>query len=137
MKLMKRRDERSKVLSETFAGIKAIKLYAWETPFSETILKIRELELALSLQCMIAIAVLQALSLVTPVVIAISAFVCFTLTGGKLTPEMAFPTLSLLQMLAVCIYIYMCVCVCMYICITHTIYIGQSIKLTNMYVDII
>ena len=35
-------DRRVKLTSEVIAGIKAIKLYAWEQPYEDRILKIRE-----------------------------------------------------------------------------------------------
>ena len=40
--LMGHTDRRVKLTSEVIAGIKAIKLYAWEQPYQERILHIRE-----------------------------------------------------------------------------------------------
>ena len=44
--IMECSDARVKAISELLAGIKAIKLYAWETPWAERISGLREKELA-------------------------------------------------------------------------------------------
>lgn len=42
---MKNKDERVKLMNEILAGIKVLKLYAWEPSFEDQVIKIREKEL--------------------------------------------------------------------------------------------
>ena len=46
MKVMKKKDERVKLLSEMLHGIKALKLYAWEMSFQEMVDAVRNAELS-------------------------------------------------------------------------------------------
>lgn len=81
------------------AGIKAIKLHAWEKPFKERILSLRHLELT-HIRHMAHLEVVQALVLgSSPILIALSAFAVFTAQGHILTPAVAFPALALFNLL--------------------------------------
>ncbi|CAG2121742.1 unnamed protein product, partial [Medioppia subpectinata] len=45
IRLLKQRDQRTKLMSEILNGIKVLKLYAWETSFDQLIRKFRSLEM--------------------------------------------------------------------------------------------
>jgi len=81
------------------AGIKAIKLYAWEQSFKERILSLRHLELT-QIRLVAYLEVIQSLVFgSTPILIALSAFADYTAQGHPLTPAVAFPALALFNLL--------------------------------------
>lgn len=81
------------------AGIKAIKLYAWEQSFKERILSLRHLELT-QIRHVAYLEVIQSLVFgSTPILIALSAFAVYTAQGYPLTPAVAFPALALFNLL--------------------------------------
>ena len=81
------------------AGIKAIKLYAWEQSFKERILSLRHLELT-QIRHVAYLEVIQSLVFgSTPILIALSAFAVYTAQGHPLTPAVAFPALALFNLL--------------------------------------
>jgi len=81
------------------AGIKAIKLYAWEQSFKERILSLRHLELT-QIRLVAYLEVIQSLVFgSTPILIALSAFAVYTAQGHPLTPAVAFPALALFNLL--------------------------------------
>ncbi len=81
------------------AGIKAIKLYAWEQSFKERILSLRHLELN-QIRHVAYLEVIQSLVFgSTPILIALSAFAVYTAQGYPLTPAVAFPALALFNLL--------------------------------------
>ena len=81
------------------AGIKAIKLYAWEQSFKERILSLRHLEL-IQIRKEAYIEVVQSTMFgATPILIAVAAFAVYTAQGFALTPAVAFPALALFNLL--------------------------------------
>ena len=81
------------------AGIKAIKLYAWEQSFKERILSLRHLELT-QIRRLAYLELIDSLVFgSTPILIALSAFAVYTAQGYPLTPAVAFPALALLNLL--------------------------------------
>ena len=81
------------------AGIKAVKLYAWEQSFKERILSLRQLELT-HIRHMAHLEVVQSLVMgSTPILIALFAFAVYTAQGFALTPAVAFPALALFNLL--------------------------------------
>lgn len=84
---MKFKDSRIKLMSEILAGIKVLKLYAWEPSFLEKVEGIREDELRLLRKS----AYLQAIStftwVCTPVLVRLSP------RGGSPTCHLASPAL--------------------------------------------
>ncbi len=81
------------------AGIKAIKLYAWEQSFKERILSLRHLELT-QIRRLAYLELIDSLVFgSTPILIALSAFAVYTAQGYPLTPAVAFPALALFNLL--------------------------------------
>ena len=81
------------------AGIKAIKLYAWEQSFKERILSLRHLELSQIRKEAYIEVVQSTLFGATPILIAMAAFAVYTAQGYALTPAVAFPALALFNLL--------------------------------------
>jgi len=96
---MKIKDERVKYMSEILSGIKVLKLYAWEPSFEDLVQETRAAEMK----------VLQAIAMynagtyfiwsLAPFLISMASFVTFVLIGGVLTPEIAFVSLTLFNIL--------------------------------------
>ncbi|KAG2442750.1 hypothetical protein HXX76_002831 [Chlamydomonas incerta] len=92
-------DARVKLCSEVITGIKAIKLYAWEGPYVDRIMGLRDNELR-------QIRKTQALSMFNvamfmsgPVLVGLAAFGTFAGLGYSLTAAVAFPALALFNLL--------------------------------------
>eukprot|EP01114_Cavostelium_apophysatum_P017935 TRINITY_DN5431_c0_g1_i3.p1 TRINITY_DN5431_c0_g1~~TRINITY_DN5431_c0_g1_i3.p1 ORF type:complete len:1082 (+),score=283.02 TRINITY_DN5431_c0_g1_i3:209-3454(+) len=90
-------DGRISKVTELLEGIKLIKLYNWEECFKGRINEYRETELSVLKK----IAYLRATSAFSwtliPAVVSLAVFVCFALTGGILTPALAFSVLSVIN----------------------------------------
>ncbi|KAH7620070.1 putative ABC transporter C family member 10 [Nannochloris sp. 'desiccata'] len=92
-------DARVKLCSEVITGIKAIKLYAWETPYKERILALREKELAEIRKSALIGTWNNILWQGGPILISMAAFLSYTAMGYPLTAAVAFPALSLFNLL--------------------------------------
>eukprot|EP01132_Coremiostelium_polycephalum_P009679 gene9679-11876_t len=96
---MKLKDQRTKAVNEVLNGIKVIKLYSWEQSFMEHVKSIRDSELSV----MKTIKYIQGFSLLlwsmSPMLVSVATFAVFILTGGTLTAEIAFPSLSLFNVM--------------------------------------
>ncbi|KAJ6635068.1 Multidrug resistance-associated protein 1 [Pseudolycoriella hygida] len=93
------KDERAKSMNEILSGIKVLKLYAWEPSFEKIITSIRTEELKI----LKTMAVLDAGSNfcwdVTPPIVALVSYVTFVLLGGEFTPNVAFVSITLFNIL--------------------------------------
>ena len=98
-RIVKLTDERVKLSSEVILGIKAIKLYAWEEAYSTRILALREKELA-AIRFAALIGLWNSmLWLGGPILISMAAFFTYTWMGYELEASIAFPALSLFNLL--------------------------------------
>ncbi|KAK9839590.1 hypothetical protein WJX84_006235 [Apatococcus fuscideae] len=98
--IMECSDARVKAISELLAGIKAIKLYAWEVPWAERISLLREQELAqIKREAMLNI-VGSLLWLAGPILVSLTSLATYTLLGNNLTAAVAFPALALFDLLS-------------------------------------
>ena len=98
-RIVKLTDARVKLSSEVITGIKAIKLYAWEEAYEERILNLRTKELgAIRLASLVGLWN-NILWLGGPIVISMAAFFTYTAMGYELTASVAFPALSLFNLL--------------------------------------
>ncbi|CAK5273937.1 unnamed protein product [Mycena citricolor] len=98
---MKNRDERTRLMSETLANIKSIKLYAWESAFMRKILSVRNDK---ELRMLRKIGVVQAASMTMwsgiPLLVAFSSFATVAATSSRpLTADIIFPSISLFMLL--------------------------------------
>lgn len=92
-------DVRVKACTEIILGIKAIKLYAWEDAYKQRILDLRAKELK-------EIRLSSLLSTLNnmvfgggPILISMAAFLTYGMLGHPLTASVAFPALSLFNLL--------------------------------------
>jgi len=98
---LKAKDRRIKLMSEILAGIKVLKLYAWELPFMEAINKIRMEEI----NVLRWIAKLWALVNLTfasvPFLMTLATFLTFVYSdpNNKLTADIIFVSLSLFNLI--------------------------------------
>lgn len=93
-------DKRIQMLNETFSSIRIIKFFAWESKFYENIIKVRGEELHYLKLRMIAWSVGSFMWFVTPTLITLLLFYCYTIIEGRtLTAPIAFTALSLFTLL--------------------------------------
>ncbi|GAX75363.1 hypothetical protein CEUSTIGMA_g2807.t1 [Chlamydomonas eustigma] len=97
--MLKHTDARVKLSTEVVTGIKAIKLYAWEEAYVDRIGELRELELKQIRKTQMLTALNTALFMSGPVLVGMAAFGVYTVQGFPLTAEVAFPALSLFNLL--------------------------------------
>ncbi|RLV84946.1 Bile pigment transporter 1 [Meyerozyma sp. JA9] len=102
------KDRRTKVVSEIFASIKSIKLYAWEIPMLARLSEARnDNELKNSRKIKISRQVLLGIWKSTPFLISFAALSTFALLSGReLSSEIVFPSLTLLRLLATPIFAF-------------------------------
>ncbi|KAG1691092.1 Multidrug resistance-associated protein 1 [Nymphon striatum] len=95
------KDERTKMMNEILNGIRVLKLYAWEIPFIQQVLKVRSAELRelRKMAYMNASTLLMWTS--TPFLVAIGSFATFIFSSEEniLTPNIAFVSLSLFSIM--------------------------------------
>ena len=81
------------------AGIKAIKLYAWEQPYIDRINELREAELKMIRKA----AFYQIFNTIMfgggPILVSLASFGTFSMLGYPLTASVAFPALALFNLL--------------------------------------
>ncbi|KAI3434886.1 hypothetical protein D9Q98_002940 [Chlorella vulgaris] len=92
-------DARVKLCTEVITGIKAIKLYAWEQPYVERITKLREEELREIRKATLLSTVNNLVFGGGPILISLAAFMTYSALGHPLTASVAFPALSLFNLL--------------------------------------
>jgi ABC-type multidrug transport system fused ATPase/permease subunit len=93
------KDQRIKIINEVLSGIKVIKLYAWEQSFLTTITDIRRQELLYLKKAAYLSAILTFLAYSAPFLVSVAAFATYSLTGNNLTPQKAFVSLALLNII--------------------------------------
>lgn len=96
---LKSTDDRVKILSEIFLGIKAVKLYAWEDSFIARVVEVRQNELKWLRRALLYSAFSQTLVSSLPVILATVSIGAYALLGDGLRPEIVFPALALLNVL--------------------------------------
>eukprot|EP00439_Symbiodinium_sp_Y106_P029620 s7103_g3.t1 len=98
---MKAKDERLKMEVELLKIVKIIKFYAWELAIEDKVKQLRNQELALQLRYKLwNVALFLSFSL-SPVLVALGTFACYTLAEGKnLDAATAFTSLSLFNILS-------------------------------------
>eukprot|EP00198_Chlamydomonas_reinhardtii_P014120 XP_001703457.1 ABC transporter, multidrug resistance associated protein [Chlamydomonas reinhardtii] len=92
-------DARVKLCSEVITGIKAIKLYAWEGPYVDRIMDLRDNELRQIRKTQALSMFNTAMFMSGPVLVGLAAFGTFAGMGYNLTAAVAFPALALFNLL--------------------------------------
>eukprot|EP01104_Vermistella_antarctica_P005283 TRINITY_DN1574_c0_g1_i1.p1 TRINITY_DN1574_c0_g1~~TRINITY_DN1574_c0_g1_i1.p1 ORF type:complete len:1537 (+),score=433.37 TRINITY_DN1574_c0_g1_i1:133-4611(+) len=98
-RLLKKKDERIKLMNESLQGMRVIKFFAWETPFMERINVVRRLEI----KALRGYANLDAFGSFlwssTPVMVTVATFALHSAMGYELTMDKLFPALALFRMM--------------------------------------
>ncbi|KAF8566043.1 hypothetical protein P879_03282 [Paragonimus westermani] len=104
--MMKVKDERIKLLEQTFTGIKVVKMYAWERAFQARITELRNQEVHLIRKMAYLRAVTSVTSFCTPLFISLTTFAAYVLSSPNhvLDAKQAFVSLSLLNIMAFPLY---------------------------------
>ncbi|PRP88227.1 multidrug resistance-associated protein 1-like [Planoprotostelium fungivorum] len=97
--IMQIKDERVKAMSEVLGGIRIIKFFAWEIPYIKNITSLRSQEIAKYRQSIFVRCFSDFFWVSSPTMVSVATFTFFTLLGNKLTAEIAFTSISLLNIL--------------------------------------
>ncbi|XP_046664345.1 multidrug resistance-associated protein 1-like [Homalodisca vitripennis] len=108
MEQMTYKDKRIKLMSEVLTGIKVLKMYAWETCFRDQILKIREKEIALLKSAAMWNAFNTFMWFGSTFLLSLIIFGTFVMIDERnvLTPEIAFVTLALFNIMKNSVYLF-------------------------------
>ena len=98
-KMMAAKDDRVKYMSEILQGIRVIKYFLWEEYFKHRVNQVRKSELKQLAGRKYMDAICVFLWAVTPVLISVTTFATYVLTGGQLTAAKVFTSIALFQML--------------------------------------
>ncbi|KAJ2581750.1 hypothetical protein GGH95_001914, partial [Coemansia sp. RSA 1836] len=101
-KLASLSDERVTVITELLQGIKAVKLFGWESRFLEMVDERRERQLKYMWKNMVSWVAVATCSALAPMLILVAIFTVYVVGfGNKLTAEIAFTTISVFQLVRV------------------------------------
>ena len=99
---LKAKDSRIKLMNEILAGIKVLKLYAWEIPFMKRILQTRQEEIKVIKRIGILNSINNFTYACSPILITLSAFSTFVLTGDNvLTPQKIFVSIAYFNLMRI------------------------------------
>lgn len=96
---MKVKDERVKSMNEVLNGMKVLKLYAWEPSFEKLILGTREKEMVVLKKAALYNAGTYFVWSLAPFLVSLASYITFVLMGGILTPNVAFVSFALFNVL--------------------------------------
>ncbi|EEY65389.1 ATP-binding Cassette (ABC) Superfamily [Phytophthora infestans T30-4] len=98
--LMKRKDDRMKLVKEAFGAIQIVKLNAWEGKFDEKLLALRELELSELSRFVYAMCGTIFVLWTSPLFVSTASFAYYTLVKGQvLTAAKVFTAIALFNLL--------------------------------------
>lgn len=97
--LMKKRDDRTKLNSEVLAGMKSIKLQAWEESFQQRISQLRAVELRQLWKYDIGAMLSNLLWGFTPLLVTLTTFGLYVYLGNQLEVASALTALALFEIL--------------------------------------
>lgn len=98
-RMMRFTDKRVKVVNEVLQGIRVIKYFAWEKPFLGKISQLREEEVKLVKKIAYVKAVNFAISILSPVLVALVTFETYVALGNELNAATVFTSLSLFNIM--------------------------------------
>lgn len=103
LKLMKKKDERVKLMNEVLSGIKILKLYAWEPSFQKQILKIRAKEIQILKTNAYLHSAMSFIWLCAPFIVSLVTFATYVIIDKThvLDASTAFVSISLFNILSV------------------------------------
>ena len=89
-------------MNEIIAGMKVLKLYAWEIPFMQRIIKIRDVEIKMIKNAAYYYGALTSSFTITPVIVSLLSFgtyVAIDPTNNVLTADKVFVCISLMNII--------------------------------------
>lgn len=96
---MKVKDERVKSMNEILNGMKVLKLYAWEPSFEKMIFGTRAKEMDVLKKAALLNAGTYFVWSLAPFLVSLASYITFVLLGGVLTPNIAFVSVALFNIL--------------------------------------
>jgi ABC-type multidrug transport system fused ATPase/permease subunit len=102
--MSKVRDERVKLGNEVLAGMKVIKLQAWEQEFQTRLNEVRDRELALFRKYILAQSLSGAVYTAVPILVGIFTFILYVALGNELHVSTALTSLALFEILRFPLY---------------------------------
>ena len=104
---MSKSDRRVKLQNESLAGVRILKLNAWEGPMAELIGRTRDEELGIARSLAYINAFVSALISASPILVAVGAFALYSgVMGHEMQPWIVFPSLTLFSQLRFPIMFY-------------------------------
>jgi ATP-binding cassette, subfamily C (CFTR/MRP), member 1 len=97
--LMNAKDKRVEVNSEVLGAMKVVKLQAWEVPFMDRIMALREKELHHLFNYIVAQSLSFMLWSAVPLAVALGTFAAYVVSGHNLTVSTALTSLALFDIL--------------------------------------
>jgi len=98
-KLMKQKDQRTKIMNDVLSGMKVLKLYAWEESFQKQITSLRSRELKLLRSVSLWRALVSFAFTCAPFLVSLATFAVYVMIGNELNAEKAFVAISLFNIL--------------------------------------
>lgn len=98
-RLMAAKDARVEVNSEVLGSMKVIKLQSWEEPFQDRLLKLRRAELDRLFRYIVASSFSYMLWSAVPLLVSLSTFAAYALSGHKLDVASSLTSLALFEVL--------------------------------------
>jgi ABC-type multidrug transport system fused ATPase/permease subunit len=92
-------DQRIKLTGELLAAARVVKSYGWEKPFQNEVMKSRRKETHTLLMQAVYFSVLGIVIIVAPVYLSVATFSTYAAVGNKLTPDVVFTALSVLNLM--------------------------------------
>ena len=101
-KQLKAKDSRIKLMNEILAGIKVLKLYAWEIPFIKRILETRRKELQIIKKNAILNSFNNFTYACSPILVTLAAFTAYaSVDGNVLTPQKVFVSIAYFNLMRI------------------------------------
>ncbi|SJX61514.1 related to ATP-binding cassette transporter protein [Sporisorium reilianum f. sp. reilianum] len=92
-------DKRNKAVNEVVGGIRVVKQFAWEQPYTDRIAELRKKEMAFHRVRLYLRSLNLALAFATPTIATVLSFVTYALVGNELDAAILFSSLSFFTLL--------------------------------------
>ncbi|GAC94350.1 ABC transporter [Pseudozyma hubeiensis SY62] len=98
-KSMEWTDKRNKAVNEVVGGIRVVKQFAWEQPYSDRIAELRAKEMSFHRVRLYLRSLNLALAFATPTIATVLSFITYALVGNELDAAILFSSLSFFTLL--------------------------------------
>eukprot|EP00941_MAST-03F_sp_MAST-3F-sp1_P003569 g3569.t1 len=97
-RVVKKTDARVKLITDVVQGIKVVKFYSWESSFTARISETRAKEMAILFRHIIVQMINYTIWNLTPMLVTLSVFAVYALTGGEMKASVIFAALSIFRL---------------------------------------